>query len=290
MTADGPDTPSDTPSDTRSDALSDAVSDTRTDTLSLEDLFVGYGGGDVLRGVSFGVPRAGITAVIGPNGAGKSTLLAAIVGLLRPRAGRVMLDGTEITGISPLQAISKGIVIVPQARSLFPNMTVAENVDLGGYTVRDRRVLAERRAMIAEMFPLVARYARQRAGRLSGGQQRVVEFARCLMLEPGVVLLDEPSIGLDPAAMRVVYDSILQMRQSGKTVMLVEQNAKAALEVADKAVLLEAGRVRLAGPAAELRDHCEIGSVYLGSGGAKAAEDKRESNVSTPAERIGQEP
>ncbi len=259
------------------------------DTLSMDNLVVGYGGGDVLRGVSFGVPRGGITAIIGPNGAGKSTLLAAVVGLLRPRSGRVLLDGRDITGISPLQAISAGIVIVPQARSLFPNMTVAENVDLGGYTVRDRRVFNARRALIAQMFPLVTRFAGQRAGRLSGGQQRVVEFARCLMLEPAVVLLDEPSIGLDPAALRVVYDSILQMRAGGKTVVLVEQNAKAALEVADMAVLLEAGRVRLAGPARELRDHTEIGSVYLGSGAAKAPEPAREPHVSTPSERIGHE-
>jgi ABC-type branched-subunit amino acid transport system ATPase component len=246
-----------------------------SDILVIEDLVVGYGGGDVLRGVSFGLPRAGITAVIGPNGAGKSTLLAAIVGLLRPRAGRVLLDGKEITGISPVQALSAGIVIVPQARSLFPNMTVAENVDLGGYTVRDHRVFAERRAMIAEMFPIVTKYAGQRAGRLSGGQQRVVEFARCLMLDPGIVLLDEPSIGLDPAALRTVYDSIAEMRARGKTVALVEQNAKAALEVADKAVLMEGGLVRLAGSARELGDHSDIGRVYLGSGGAKRAAPQR---------------
>ena len=140
-----------------------------SDTLVIDGLVVGYGGGDVLRGVSFGIPRAGITAVIGPNGAGKSTLLAAIVGLLRPSAGRILLDGKEITGISPVQALSAGIVIVPQARSLFPNMTVAENVDLGGYTVRDHRVFAERRAMIAEMFPIVTRYARQRAAGYPAG-------------------------------------------------------------------------------------------------------------------------
>jgi ABC-type branched-subunit amino acid transport system ATPase component len=246
-----------------------------SDTLVIDGLVVGYGGGDVLRGVSFGIPRAGITAVIGPNGAGKSTLLAAIVGLLRPRAGRILLDGKEITGISPVQALSAGIVIVPQARSLFPNMTVAENVDLGGYTVRDHRVFAERRAMIAEMFPVVTRYARQRAGRLSGGQQRVVEFARCLMLDPGIVLLDEPSIGLDPAALRTVYDSIAEMRARGKTVVLVEQNAKAALEVADKAVLMEGGLVRLAGSPTELGAHSDIGRVYLGSGAAKRAAKER---------------
>lgn len=260
-----------------------------TGALSLDDVVAGYGGGDVLRGVSFEVHRAGITAIIGPNGAGKSTLLSAIVGLLRPRAGRILLDGRDITGVSPQAAISAGITIVTQARSLFPSMTVSENVDLGGYMVRDRHVFAERRAMIAGMFPLIETHAKQRAGRLSGGQQRVVEFARSLMLEPSVVLLDEPSMGLDPAALRVVYDSIIEMRARGKTVVLVEQNAKAALEVADKAVLLEAGQVRLAGPAAEMLDHSEIGGVYLGRGGERKTDSQHESHVSAPAEGIGQE-
>jgi branched-chain amino acid transport system ATP-binding protein len=246
------------------------------DALVIDSLVVGYGGGDVLRGVSFGVPRAGITAVIGPNGAGKSTLLAAIVGLLRPRAGRVLLGGKEITGISPREALTVGIVIVPQARSLFPDMTVLENVELGGYTVRDHRVFHERMSIITDMFPPVAKYAKQKAGRLSGGQQRMVEFARSLMLDPEVVLLDEPSMGLDPASLRTVYDSIVEMRARGKTTVLVEQNAKAALEVADKAVLLEGGLVRLTGSARELRDHSDIGRVYLGSGAGKPATAPRE--------------
>lgn len=253
------------------------------DALVIDGLVAGYGGGDVLRGVSFGAPRGGITAVIGPNGAGKSTLLAAIVGLLRPRAGRVLIEGTDITGASPPQTLAAGITIVPQARSLFPDMTVRENVELGGYTVRDRRVFAERLTQMTDMFPAVGQLARRRAGRLSGGQQRMVEFARSLMLDPRVILLDEPSMGLDPASLRAVYDSILAMRASGKTTVLVEQNANAALEVADKAVLMEAGVVRLAGPASELLDHPDVGRVYLGRGGA--ARNGAASNGKEQAER-----
>lgn len=248
------------------------------DALVIDGLVAGYGGGDVLRGVSFGAPRGGITAVIGPNGAGKSTLLAAIVGLLRPRAGRVLVDGKDITGAPPVQALAAGITIVPQARSLFPDMTVRENVELGGYTVRDRHVFAQRLSQITELFPAVGQLARRRAGRLSGGQQRMVEFARSLMLDPKVILLDEPSMGLDPASLRAVYDSIVALRARGKTTVLVEQNAKAALEVADQAVLLEAGLVRLAGPAAELLDHPDIGRVYLGRGAAGPVHDTANSS------------
>jgi ABC-type branched-subunit amino acid transport system ATPase component len=250
------------------------------DALVTDGLIAGYGGGDVLRGVSFGAPRAGITAIIGPNGAGKSTLLAAIIGLLRPRAGRVHVDGTDITGWPPERALAAGITIVPQARCLFPDMTVMENVELGGYTVGDRRVFAERLSAIAQMFPAVTQFAHRKAGRLSGGQQRLVEFARSLMLDPSVILLDEPSMGLDPASLRAVYDAIVAMRASGKTVVLVEQNAKAALEVADRAVLLEAGLVRLTGPAGELLDHPDVGRVYLGRGGTAGGPPGRPSTVS----------
>jgi acyl-coenzyme A synthetase/AMP-(fatty) acid ligase/ABC-type branched-subunit amino acid transport system ATPase component len=250
------------------------------DALVTDGLVAGYGGGDVLRGISFGAQRAGITAIIGPNGAGKSTLLAAIIGLLRPRAGRVLVAGREITGTSPERALAAGITIVPQARSLFPDMTVLENVELGGYTVRDRRVFAGRLSAISEMFPAVTQFAHRKAGRLSGGQQRMVEFARSLMLDPSVILLDEPSMGLDPASLRAVYDAIVAMRAAGKTVVLVEQNARAALEVADRAVLLEAGLVRLTGPAQELLDHPDVGRVYLGRGGAPGGSGPSGSGVS----------
>lgn len=257
------------------------------DALVTDGLIAGYGGGDVLRGVSFGAPRGGITAIIGPNGAGKSTLLAAIIGLLRPRAGRVLVEGKDVTGTPPEQTLAAGVTIVLQARSLFPDMTVQENVELGGYTIRDRRVFAERLAAIPELFPAVRQFAHRKAGRLSGGQQRMVEFARSLMLDPSVILLDEPSMGLDPASLRAVYDAIGRMRAAGKTVLLVEQNAKAALEVADKAVLLEAGQVRLSGPARELLDHPDIGRVYLGRGRTRseATSNGAASNGKEQAER-----
>lgn len=237
--------------------------------LVFEDLVVGYGGGDVLKGISATVPEGKVTSVIGPNGAGKSTLLAAVVGLLPPRSGRVTLRGRDITGVSPRQALDAGIVIVPQARSLFPDMTVVENVELGAYTVRDRRRVTERLEAVGALFPTVMALAKVKAGRLSGGQQRLVEFARSLMLDPDVVLLDEPSMGLDPASLQAVLDSVLAMRAGGKTVVLVEQNAKAALEISDRAVVLEGGIVRLTGTGREVLDHADIGMVYLG--GARRA-------------------
>lgn len=234
--------------------------------MMIEDLVVGYGGGDVVRGVSFEIAGASITSVIGPNGAGKSTLLSAIVGLLRPRAGRVLLDGQDITGIGPRQALAAGVVIVPQSRSIFPDMSVQENVRMGGYTLNDRVVFQQRLEMVSEICPVVIHSARIKAGRLSGGQQRMVEFARSLMLDPRVVLLDEPSMGLDPSSLRTVFDCIAEMRARGKTVVLVEQNAKAALQLADKAVVLEGGRLRLTGTGREILQHSEIGKVYLGGG------------------------
>lgn len=236
----------------------------RREALVFEDVVAGYGGGDVLKGICAGAPQGEITCVIGPNGAGKSTLLAAVVGLLKPRTGRVLLEGRDITGVSPREALAAGIVIVPQARSLFPDMTVLENVELGGYTLGDRRLLAERVAMIDEMFPTVMARAKVKAGRLSGGQQRLVEFARSLVLDPDVVLLDEPSMGLDPASLRAVLDAVTAMRERGRTVVLVEQNAKAALEISDWAILLEGGRVRFTGTGREILEHADIGAVYLG--------------------------
>jgi branched-chain amino acid transport system ATP-binding protein len=234
------------------------------------DLAVGYGGSDVLRGVTLAVPDGGITCVVGPNGAGKSTLLAAISGLLRPRTGRITLRGQELTGKSPARILKLGVVQVPQNHSLFRDMTVRENIELGGYTLRDRSILARRLADIQQAFPQVGAWAGKKAGSLSGGEQRLVEFARCLMLDPGLVILDEPSMGLSPKVLRSVFDAVRMMNASGKTILLVEQNARAGLRLSTDGVVMENGRVRLAGTGREVLEHPEIGALYLG-GAVKGA-------------------
>lgn len=232
--------------------------------LCLEGIVAGYGGGDVLHGVTFDVQPGGITCVVGPNGAGKSTLLATISSLLRPRLGQILFRGERIQGCTPRQVLQRGIVQVPQNHSLFREMTVRENVEMGGFLVRDRRVLAERLEHVMSLFPVVAQRAKDKAGSLSGGQQRLVEFARCLMLDPALVILDEPSMGLDPKTLKTVFDTVRQMRADGRTMLLVEQNARAGLKMSSHGVVLENGRVRLQGTGREVLEHPEIGQLYLG--------------------------
>jgi ABC-type branched-subunit amino acid transport system ATPase component len=232
--------------------------------LVVDGLVSGYGGGDVLREVSLTVPAGGITCVVGPNGAGKSTLLATISGLLRPRRGSVTFRGEPLTGKTPRQILRLGVVHVPQDHSLFREMTVRENIELGGYVLRERSLLAARMARIAEMFPQVTTWSGKKAGSLSGGEQRLVEFARCLMLDPELVILDEPSMGLSPKVLRTVFDAIRVMNAGGKTILLVEQNARAGLRLASHGVVMENGRVRLTGTGREVLEHPEIASLYLG--------------------------
>jgi ABC-type branched-subunit amino acid transport system ATPase component len=238
--------------------------------LVIEGLVSGYGGGDVLHDVSLRVPAGGITCVVGPNGAGKSTLLATISGLLRPKRGTIKLRGESLAGKTPRQILDLGLVHVQQNHSLFRDMTVRENVELGGYIIRSHALLLRRRASVEEMFPQVAQWAGQKAGSLSGGQQRLVEFARCLMLDPSLVLLDEPSMGLAPKVLRTVFDAARLMNSQGKTILLVEQNARAGLRFSTHGIVLENGRVRLAGSGREVLEHPEIGALYLGGAVASA--------------------
>jgi ABC-type branched-subunit amino acid transport system ATPase component len=235
-----------------------------TAALVVQDIVVGYGGGDVLRGVSLQVHQGGITCVVGPNGAGKSTLLGAISGLLRPRLGRISLHGDVLTGRSPRQILQMGVVQVPQNHSLFREMTVRENIVLGGYILRERGLPERRLDAVLEMFPQVTEWLGKKAGSLSGGQQRLVEFARCLMLDPKLVILDEPSMGLSPKVLKSVFDAVRMMNRQGKTVLLVEQNARAGLRLSTHGVVLENGQVRLAGTGREVLEHPEIGALYLG--------------------------
>ena len=238
--------------------------------LVLGGVWAGYGGDDILKGVSLTVQRGGITCIVGPNGAGKSTVLRAVSGLLRPRAGEILLGGRSLLGRSPRAILQAGVVQVPQVHSLFAKMTVRENVEFGGFLLRDRALLRRRYEEVAALFPIVADRAKDKAGSLSGGQQRLVEFARCLMLDPQLVVLDEPSMGLDPATVRTVFRTIRSMNEAGRSVLLVEQNAKAGLRLSSHGVVLESGSVRLAGTGREVLEHPEIGQLYLG-GAAQTA-------------------
>ena len=244
----------------------------RPPVLVVDGLTAGYGGGDVLHGVSLTVAEGGITCVVGPNGCGKSTLLATISGLLKPRLGSISFRDRPLAGRTPRQVLAAGIVHVPQNHSLFREMTVAENIELGGYLLADRHKVARRRAEVEEMFPAVAGWAGQKAGSLSGGQQRLVEFARCLMLDPELVILDEPSVGLAPKVLKTVFDAVRMMNASGKTILLVEQNARAGLALSSHGIVMENGRIRLSGTGREVLEHPEIGALYLG-GAARPAAD-----------------
>jgi ABC-type branched-subunit amino acid transport system ATPase component len=232
--------------------------------LRIEGVTAGYGGGDILKQVTVDVHEGGITCIVGPNGAGKSTLLSTISGLLRPSRGEIRFRGRSISRLSPRQILDLGIAQVPQAHSLFPQMTVRENVEMGAFTIDDQRLVRERMEAVEELYPIVAERADEKAASLSGGQQRLVEFARCLMLDPSLIILDEPSMGLDPQVRQIVFGMIETMHAQGKTILLVEQNARAGLKLSSHGVVLENGRVRLTGSGRDVLEHPEIGALYLG--------------------------
>ena len=233
--------------------------------LELNDIQAGYGRAAlVLRGLTVKVPPATVVCLVGPNGAGKSTVLKVASGLLAPRSGRVVVDGADVTGQGPQQLLAAGLAHVLQGHSVFREMTVAENVLLGGYTLKDRGVIQERVQFVRDLFPVVGERWRSLAGLLSGGQQKQVEFARSLMVSPKVVLLDEPSMGLDPKATSTVFDQVVRMREVGTAVLLVEQNARRALETADIGCVLDLGKVHISGPAPQLLADPQLSELYLG--------------------------
>jgi branched-chain amino acid transport system ATP-binding protein len=232
--------------------------------LQLDSVYAGYGGGDVLRGVSLTAEQGSITCIVGPNGAGKSTVMATISGLLKPRQGDIIFDGRSIRGLGPQQILARGLALVPQAHSLFPALTVRENVEVCAYMLNDAALVRRRLAEVEALFPIVRERATEKAGSLSGGQQRQVEFARSLMLDPALVMLDEPSMSLDPKTAKEMFKTVKHMNESGRTILLVEQNVRSGLGVATHGVVMESGKVRLIGPAQDILNNPEISALYLG--------------------------
>ncbi len=232
--------------------------------LKFQRVVAGYGGSDILKGVDLLVEKGSITCIVGPNGAGKSTLMKVVSGLLKPREGEITFDGHPITGMNPRQVLARGIVQVPQNHSLFPDMTVRDNVRLGAFLLKDRALVNRRLAEVEELFPIVKSRASDKAGSLSGGQQRLIEFARCLMLDPTLILLDEPSMGLDPQTLKQVFDTVAFMHESGRTILMVEQNVRAGLTISTHGVVMESGRVRLEGTHKDVLENAEISRLYLG--------------------------
>lgn len=235
-----------------------------TTMLKLHNIYAGYDGSDVLKGVDLEVQEGSITCIVGPNGAGKSTVLRVLSGLLKPRLGEITFNGRSLVGLSPRQILSLGIVQVAQNHSLFTDMTVYENVRLGGYILNHPALVSNRLKEIENLFPIVGERAKDKAGSLSGGQQRLVEFARSLMLDPKLILLDEPSMGLDPKTLKQVFDTIKMMHETGRTILLVEQNVRTGLGASTHGVVMESGKVRLEGANNEILNHPEIGHLYLG--------------------------
>lgn len=232
--------------------------------LKLANIVAGYGGGDVLKGVDLEVEKGSLTCIVGPNGAGKSTVLRIISGLLKPRLGMINFQGHSIVGLSAPHVLMLGIAHIPQEHSLFPNMTIKENMELGGLLLRDKRRIAHRLREIEELFPIVRERAKELARSLSGGQQRQIEIARSLMLNPAMVLVDEPSMSLDPKTQKQVFETIVQMHRTGRTVLLVEQNVRSGLSIATYAVVMESGLVRMHGPAQIIREDPEMGHLFFG--------------------------
>lgn len=234
--------------------------------LDIKNVVAGYlPGVNVLQGVNLRVNSGELVCLIGPNGAGKSTVLRTISGLLKPSQGSILCDGEDIAGMRPDLILKKGIAQVPQGHSAFPGMTVHENLLMGAYLLKDKAERRHRLDRVYDMFDLLRERRHTKAGNLSGGQQKVLEVGRALMIAPRMMLFDEPSLGLAPKTAKVVFETIKKLQQeAGITVLMVEQNAKSGLAISDRGYVLELGRERLEGPASELLNDPKVAQLYLG--------------------------
>ena len=232
--------------------------------LKAEQITAGYGKIDILHDVSLDVRAGEIVSVIGPNGAGKSTAFKTIVGFLRPRHGTVIFNGADITGLRPDLVLRRGLAYVPQGRIVFPQMTVLENLEMGAYIETDGARVTAALERVYALFPILHERRTQRAGTMSGGEQQMVAIARALMTSPRVILLDEPSLGLSPKFVTLIFDKLVEMKRAGFTLTVVEQNATRALGIADRAYVLELGRNRFEGPGQRLLADPEVKRLYLG--------------------------
>lgn len=234
--------------------------------LQLQDVVAGYlKGVDVLRHINLQVQTQELVCLIGPNGAGKSTVLRAISGLLKPSQGTITFDNQDITGLRPDEILKEGVAHVPQGHSAFPKMSIEENLLMGAYLLKNKAERRRRMERVYDMFDLLADRQQENAGNLSGGQQKVLEIGRALMMNPRLILFDEPSLGLAPKTAKLVFDTIKQLQEeAGITVLMVEQNARSGLAISDRAYVLELGRDRLEGPADQLLNDPRVAQLYLG--------------------------
>jgi len=235
-----------------------------TALLDVKDLKVGYGKIIAVKGISLTVNKGEIVTLIGSNGAGKSTTLRTISGLLHPKAGTITFNGERIDGLEGHRVVSKGISQSPEGRRIFPRMTVSENLDLGAFLRNDKAEIVVDQERALELFPRLRERLHQRAGTLSGGEQQMLAVARAMMARPELLMLDEPSMGLAPVLVDLIFETIAKIREMGTTILLVEQNALAALDVADRAYVLESGLIKMTGNAKELLKNDEVAKAYLG--------------------------
>jgi branched-chain amino acid transport system ATP-binding protein len=232
--------------------------------LEIKNLVASYGNITALKGISLSVPEGKIVTLIGANGAGKSTTMKSIMGVMKPVSGQVLFHGEDITGKKPYQIVSEGLVLVPEGRQILAGMTVRENLELGAYTRKDKAAVYDDMKRIFKRFPRLEERQNQFGGTLSGGEQQMLAIGRAMMARPQVLLLDEPSMGLAPLVVQQIFDVIQDINKAGTTVLLVEQNARKALKIADYAYVMETGRIVMEGPASEVADNPAVMAAYLG--------------------------